>query len=211
MAGWSGVDNRRSKPHYLSNGPLTSPYPYHGVFGGNEVMPHVSLPKGCILMEGGLCEKVIVVITAEWGGGGGSGVSLGLLMHSVELSRVSRGRGSGEFFNRKRLFFYLSGGDGSLWVLVGTCGVVLDSEDFGPGDSSVRYQRLFPLLRLCKIGNNVIAIQLLRLMDEKACKPNVVTYSNIIDSLCKDKMVDDAFKLLKEMVFQQGISPDVIT
>nr|GEX28334.1 pentatricopeptide repeat-containing protein At1g63330-like [Tanacetum cinerariifolium] len=64
---------------------------------------------------------------------------------------------------------------------------------------------------LCMIGNNVIAIQLLRLMDENACKPNVVTYSNIIDSLCKDKMVDDAFKLLKEMVFQQGISPDVIT
>ncbi|PWA77826.1 tetratricopeptide-like helical domain-containing protein [Artemisia annua] len=64
---------------------------------------------------------------------------------------------------------------------------------------------------LCKIGNNVIAIQLLRLMVERGCKPNVVTYSNIIDSLCKDKMIDDAFKLFKEMVFQKGISPNVIT
>ncbi|GJS01795.1 tetratricopeptide-like helical domain-containing protein [Tanacetum coccineum] len=64
---------------------------------------------------------------------------------------------------------------------------------------------------LCKIGNNVIAIQLLRLMDERGCKPDVVVYSNIIDSLCKDNNIDDAFKLFKEMVFQQGISPNVIT
>ncbi|GKA78055.1 tetratricopeptide-like helical domain-containing protein, partial [Tanacetum coccineum] len=64
---------------------------------------------------------------------------------------------------------------------------------------------------LCKIGNNFIAIQLLRLMEERGCKPDVVTYTNIIDSLCKDKMIDDAFKLFKEMVFRQGISPNVIT
>nr|GEU38896.1 pentatricopeptide repeat-containing protein At1g63330-like [Tanacetum cinerariifolium] len=64
---------------------------------------------------------------------------------------------------------------------------------------------------LCKIGNNIIARQLLRLMDERGCKPDVVTYNNIIDSLCKDQMIDDAFKLLKEMVFEKGISPNVIT
>ncbi|PWA60027.1 tetratricopeptide-like helical domain-containing protein [Artemisia annua] len=64
---------------------------------------------------------------------------------------------------------------------------------------------------LCKIGNNVIAIQLLRLMVERGCKPNVVTYNTIIDSLCKDNMIDDAFKLFKEMVFKKGISPNVIT
>ncbi|GKG18236.1 tetratricopeptide repeat-like superfamily protein, partial [Tanacetum coccineum] len=35
--------------------------------------------------------------------------------------------------------------------------------------------------------------------------------NTVIDSLCKDKMIDDAFKLFKEMVFQRGISSDVIT
>ncbi|GJR33248.1 tetratricopeptide repeat-like superfamily protein [Tanacetum coccineum] len=49
------------------------------------------------------------------------------------------------------------------------------------------------------------------LMDERGCKPDVVVHSNIIDSLCKDQMIDDAFKLFKVMVFEQGISPDVIT
>nr|GEV91871.1 tetratricopeptide-like helical domain-containing protein [Tanacetum cinerariifolium] len=57
---------------------------------------------------------------------------------------------------------------------------------------------------LCKIENTVIAIQLLRLMDERGCKPNVVTYNTIVDSLCKEKMIDDAFKLFKEMVFERN-------
>ncbi|KAL8238667.1 hypothetical protein R6Q59_015234 [Mikania micrantha] len=64
---------------------------------------------------------------------------------------------------------------------------------------------------LCKFGNNVMAIGLLRLMDERGCEPDVVAYSTIIDSLCKVKMIDDAFKLFKEMVFDKGILPDVIT
>ncbi|CAI9277485.1 unnamed protein product [Lactuca saligna] len=64
---------------------------------------------------------------------------------------------------------------------------------------------------LCKSGNNDTAIALLKLMDEKGCKPNVVTYNTIIDSLCKDKMVDDALNLFKEMVFHKGILPDVVT
>ncbi|PWA73578.1 tetratricopeptide-like helical domain-containing protein [Artemisia annua] len=64
---------------------------------------------------------------------------------------------------------------------------------------------------LCKVSNNVIAVALLRLMDERGCKPDVVVYNTIIDSLCKDKLIDEAFKLFKEMVFQKGISPDAIT
>ncbi|KAI3829030.1 hypothetical protein L1987_03144 [Smallanthus sonchifolius] len=64
---------------------------------------------------------------------------------------------------------------------------------------------------LCKFGNNVMAIGLLRLMDERGCKADVVTYNTIMDSLCKDKMIDDAFKLFKEMVFEKGILPNVIT
>ncbi|KAM0030445.1 putative tetratricopeptide-like helical domain superfamily [Helianthus debilis subsp. tardiflorus] len=64
---------------------------------------------------------------------------------------------------------------------------------------------------LCKFGNNVTAIALLRLMEQKHCEPSIVTYSTIIDSLCKDKMIDDAFKLFKEMVYDKRILPDVIT
>uniref|UniRef100_A0A251UHG6 Putative tetratricopeptide-like helical domain-containing protein n=1 Tax=Helianthus annuus TaxID=4232 RepID=A0A251UHG6_HELAN len=64
---------------------------------------------------------------------------------------------------------------------------------------------------LCKFGNNVTALALLRLMEQTNCKSNIVTYNTIIDSLCKDKMIDDAFKLFKEMVFREGILPDVIT
>ncbi|XP_071732989.1 uncharacterized protein [Rutidosis leptorrhynchoides] len=64
---------------------------------------------------------------------------------------------------------------------------------------------------LCKIGNNVTAIALFRLMNERGHKADVVAYNTIIDSLCKDKMIDDAFDLFKEMVFRKGILPDVIT
>lgn len=68
---------------------------------------------------------------------------------------------------------------------------------------------------LCKVGNNFIAIALLRLMDGRGgcCKPDVVSYNTIIDSLCNDVgvMIDDAFKLFNEMVFLKGIRPDVVT
>ncbi|KAL8238670.1 hypothetical protein R6Q59_015237 [Mikania micrantha] len=50
---------------------------------------------------------------------------------------------------------------------------------------------------LCKFGNNVMAIGLLRLMDERGCEPDIVAYSTIIDSLCKDKMIDDASSFSK--------------
>ncbi|KAJ0672737.1 putative tetratricopeptide-like helical domain superfamily [Helianthus annuus] len=65
--------------------------------------------------------------------------------------------------------------------------------------------------RLCKFGNNDIAIGLLRLMGERGCKPDIYAYNTIIDSLCKDKMIEDAFKIFNEMVFAKGIQPNVIT
>ena len=48
-------------------------------------------------------------------------------------------------------------------------------------------------------------------MDKRGCKPDVMTYSTIIDSLCKDEMVDDALKLFNEMILHKGILPDVVT
>ncbi|GJU58176.1 putative tetratricopeptide-like helical domain superfamily protein [Tanacetum coccineum] len=67
------------------------------------------------------------------------------------------------------------------------------------------------LERHCKTHDYVAAVGLLKLMDENGCKPNVVAYTTIIDSKCKHKMIDDAFKLFKKMVLQKGMSPNVIT
>ncbi|GKD35303.1 zinc finger CCCH domain-containing protein 13-like protein isoform X1 [Tanacetum coccineum] len=47
-------------------------------------------------------------------------------------------------------------------------------------------------------------------MDGSVCKPRVNEYNTIIDSLCKDKLVDRAFQLLTEMA-DKGIVPDVYT
>ncbi|KVH91298.1 Pentatricopeptide repeat-containing protein [Cynara cardunculus var. scolymus] len=47
-------------------------------------------------------------------------------------------------------------------------------------------------------------------MDKRGFKAIVVTYNTIIDSLCKDMMVDDALKLFKEMIFDKGILLDVV-
>ncbi|GJV70513.1 putative tetratricopeptide-like helical domain superfamily protein [Tanacetum coccineum] len=65
--------------------------------------------------------------------------------------------------------------------------------------------------RHCKTHDYVAANDLLKLMDESGCKPDVFAYNTIIDSMCKHKMIDDAFKLLKQMVSQKGITPDVVT
>ncbi|KAK1402352.1 putative pentatricopeptide repeat-containing protein, mitochondrial [Heracleum sosnowskyi] len=55
-----------------------------------------------------------------------------------------------------------------------------------------------------------MAFMLFKYMEKKGCKPNVVTYSTIIDSLAKDSFVDDALGLLAEMG-EKGIHPNVIT
>ncbi|GMP52092.1 hypothetical protein CsSME_00018046 [Camellia sinensis var. sinensis] len=47
-------------------------------------------------------------------------------------------------------------------------------------------------------------------MEEGSCKPNTVVYNTVIDSLCKDKMVDDAMKLFSK-INEQGICQDVAT
>ncbi|PWA35135.1 tetratricopeptide-like helical domain-containing protein [Artemisia annua] len=68
---------------------------------------------------------------------------------------------------------------------------------------------------LCRIGNNFTAVGLLRLMDARpgTCKPNFDAYytNTLICSFCKDKMIDDASMLFKEMVSNKNITPDVNT
>ncbi|KAH9627089.1 hypothetical protein KSS87_023777, partial [Heliosperma pusillum] len=49
---------------------------------------------------------------------------------------------------------------------------------------------------LCKIGDNAGALHQLRQMNSNpsSCKPNLVIYSTLIDSLCKDKLISEALK-----------------
>ncbi|PWA58977.1 tetratricopeptide-like helical domain-containing protein [Artemisia annua] len=67
---------------------------------------------------------------------------------------------------------------------------------------------------LCKLGgkeNVTKAVGLIRLMDERGCKPNHVGYSTIVDGLCKEELIDEALEIFMEMVNKQGISPNVVT
>lgn len=63
----------------------------------------------------------------------------------------------------------------------------------------------------CKLGNNEMAISLLKNMDEMGWQPDVVAYNTVIDGLCKDEAVDKALKLLRVMILDKGIRPTVIT
>ncbi|KAJ9557440.1 hypothetical protein OSB04_012054 [Centaurea solstitialis] len=58
---------------------------------------------------------------------------------------------------------------------------------------------------LCNFVNDDIAISLLRLMDQRGCKPDVMTYSTI-----KEEVVDDALKLFNEMILHKSILPNVV-
>jgi pentatricopeptide repeat domain-containing protein 1 len=50
----------------------------------------------------------------------------------------------------------------------------------------------------------------LRKIEGKLIKTDVVIHNTIIDSLCKDKLVIDAYVLYSEMIAKK-ISPDVVT
>ncbi|KAG8037221.1 hypothetical protein GUJ93_ZPchr0020g33574 [Zizania palustris] len=54
------------------------------------------------------------------------------------------------------------------------------------------------------------AYDLFREMKKQGISPDVVTYTSIIDGLCKSKAMDKAYDLFREMK-KQGISPDVVT
>ncbi|KAL0388084.1 UNVERIFIED_CONTAM: putative pentatricopeptide repeat-containing protein, mitochondrial [Sesamum radiatum] len=63
---------------------------------------------------------------------------------------------------------------------------------------------------LCKAGHTLTAYDLLGLFEKTSFKLDVYSYSTVIDSLCKDRMVDDALQLLAKMI-DKGISPNIVT
>ena len=65
---------------------------------------------------------------------------------------------------------------------------------------------------LCMERNTRTAIDFLRAIDRggRPCKPNAIVRNTIIDSLCKDKLVDQALALLEEMI-EKGIYPSIVT
>ncbi|KAK2423028.1 putative pentatricopeptide repeat-containing protein, mitochondrial [Trifolium repens] len=64
---------------------------------------------------------------------------------------------------------------------------------------------------LClKVGETSAALQLMKQVDGNLVQLDVVMRNTVIDSMCKDKLVDDAFDLYSEMVAKR-ISPNFIT
>lgn len=63
---------------------------------------------------------------------------------------------------------------------------------------------------LCRICDNAGALNLLKKMQSSICKPNLVIYNTIIDSLCKDRRLKVALDLFSAMK-SEGIKPDVVT
>ncbi|KAL8210790.1 hypothetical protein R6Q57_005227 [Mikania cordata] len=61
---------------------------------------------------------------------------------------------------------------------------------------------------LCKVGHTSKALELLSFMESGSCKPCVQQYNAVIDSLCKDKMVDDALHLFAKMT-EKGVLANV--
>uniref|UniRef100_A0A803KN50 Pentatricopeptide repeat-containing protein n=1 Tax=Chenopodium quinoa TaxID=63459 RepID=A0A803KN50_CHEQI len=64
---------------------------------------------------------------------------------------------------------------------------------------------------LCRIGDNASALTLLTKMHSGGhCKPGLVIYNTIIDSLCKDSLLQQAMDLFSA-IKTEGIQPDVVT
>jgi len=61
-----------------------------------------------------------------------------------------------------------------------------------------------------KIVGNASVFWLLRQIQSGLCKPCIVIYNTIIDSLSKDKLLPQALKLFSEMK-SDGTSPNIIT
>ena len=52
---------------------------------------------------------------------------------------------------------------------------------------------------VCKIGDTRAAIQLLRKIYGRLTKPNELMFNDIIDAMCKDQLVNEAYGLFSEM------------
>ncbi|XP_026459504.1 putative pentatricopeptide repeat-containing protein At1g12700, mitochondrial [Papaver somniferum] len=63
---------------------------------------------------------------------------------------------------------------------------------------------------LCRVGELVHALDLLRNMAKWNCEANVVSYSVIIDTLLKTGLVDEALHLFSEMIDDSNIAPHII-
>lgn len=64
---------------------------------------------------------------------------------------------------------------------------------------------------LCREGDVVRAEEMLSDMEERGCEPDVVTYNSLMYGLCKMGKFQDAVGLLKDVMPQKGIPPDLIS
>ncbi|XP_026393168.1 pentatricopeptide repeat-containing protein At5g16640, mitochondrial-like isoform X2 [Papaver somniferum] len=63
---------------------------------------------------------------------------------------------------------------------------------------------------LCTTGRVGLAIALKNKMGKWNCSPNVVSYSAIIDALCKGGLVEEALVLFSEMLRDSSVVPNVV-
>ncbi|KAL2334599.1 hypothetical protein Fmac_015812 [Flemingia macrophylla] len=78
---------------------------------------------------------------------------------------------------------------------------------------------------LSKTGETKVALELLKKIEGHSIKPNVVMYNTIIDNLCKNKLVADAYenekhqpkgkmkeaKIVMAAMVKAGVKPNVVT
>ncbi|KAK6915327.1 Pentatricopeptide repeat [Dillenia turbinata] len=60
------------------------------------------------------------------------------------------------------------------------------------------------------LGNTRPAIDLVQKVEQATSQPDMVMYNIVIDSLCKECMLDDAFKLFSHST-KRGIRPNIVT
>ncbi|ONI28770.1 hypothetical protein PRUPE_1G160300 [Prunus persica] len=86
----------------------------------------------------------------------------------------------------------------------------LHNGEKGLACSEVTYARIINLL--CRTGKTCIALEILEHnYQDGRFKPNPQCYNPIIDSLCKERRVDQRALALFEIMNEKGIIPDVVT
>jgi pentatricopeptide repeat protein len=99
------------------------------------------------------------------------------------------------------------------YYIINACLYQLMSKEHAPRVCTLIFFSFSILLKgLCNENKSQEAFELLRMMADNgdSCAPDAVSYTTVIDGLCKEGQVDNAYNLFCEML-GDGIDPDVMT